>query len=80
MPRVHVKLVSPVAFNSLVTSQPLREASYARLGFKSAAGCGWDPPGIWVYLIVAQPAPRSLPHARGAGVGCSFPFYEQYWV
>lgn len=58
MPRVHVKLVSPVAFNFLVTSQPLREASYARLGFKGAAGCGWDHPGIWVSLIVAQPAPR----------------------
>lgn len=58
MQRVHVKLVSPVAFNSLVTSQPRREASYARLGFKGAAGCGWDHPGIWVSLVVAQAAPR----------------------
>ena len=70
MPRVHVKLVSPVAFNSLVTSQPLREASYARLGFKSAAGCGWDHPGIWVSLIVAQPAPR--PGSWGRNVRSHF--------
>lgn len=56
--RVCIKLVSLVAFNSLVTSKLRREASYAGLGFKGAAGCGWDHLGIRVSPNGAQSASR----------------------
>lgn len=35
----------------------MKEASHAGLGFKGAAGCGWDHPEIRVSPNVAQAAP-----------------------
>lgn len=58
MLRVHIKYISVVAFNSSVISKPRREASYAGLSFKGAAGCGWDHPGTRVSANAAQAAPR----------------------